>query len=309
MIGENLQNFGGLPVKDFQAAGDIPDFAKTCPRLRCEYDNPMSLTDKLAIMYDLPGVQDTTALVFGLWAENGSTYEISPQPALDMMVSFKDRLPALSAFFSGDIVSEENEISWIGQGDYSAVWAAFPRLKEFGARGGNGLSLGTINHQELRKIVIQTGGLDRGTLREALAANAPIEHFEVWLGSDEYGANTSIEDFADLFADRLFPQLHTLGLCNSQYADALAEGITASALLDRIKVLDLSGGALTDKGARALIASGKLGHLERLDITFHYVSPEVVQELARHTPNLIADDMQKPEEWDGKAYYYISVSE
>ena len=309
MIGDNLQNFGGLPVKDFQAAGDISDFAKTCPRLRCEYDNLMSLTDKLTIMYDQPGVQDTTALVFGLWAENGDTYEISPQPALDMMVAFKDRLPALSALFSGDIVSEENEISWIGQGDYSAIWAAFPRLKEFGARGGNGLTLGTINHQELRKIVIQTGGLNQSTLHEALAANAPIEHFEVWLGSDDYGANTSIEDFAELLAGNLFPQLHTLGLCNSQYADALAQAVATSPLIERIKMLDLSGGTLTDTGAKALIASGKLGHLERLDISFHYVSPAVVQELAQHTPNLIADDPQKPEEWNGETYYYISVSE
>ena len=309
MIGENLQNFGGLPVKDFQAAGDISDFTKVCPRLRCEYDRKESLSDLLAVMYDQPGVQDATALVLGLWAENGDTYEISPQPALDMLVAFKDRLPALSALFSGDIVSEENEISWIGQGDYSAIWAAFPRLKEFGARGGNNLSLGTINHQELRKIVIQTGGMDQRTLREALAANAPIEHFEVWLGSKDYGADTGIEDFAELFAGNLFPQLHTLGLCNSEYADALAEAVAASPLIDRIKVLDLSGGALTDKGAKALIASGKLGNLERLDITFHYVSPEVLQELAQHTPNLIADDPQEPDDWDGKPYYYISVSE
>ncbi|MFV0476631.1 MAG: hypothetical protein ACK5ME_02210 [Parahaliea sp.] len=309
MFYENLKKFAGLPVKDYLKTGDITDFSTICPRVRCEYHGGKDLPDYLNLLFNEAGIETTLALVFGMWTNNGDTYEASPQSALDMMVSYKDHLPALKAFFAGDIISEENEISWIGQGDYSAVWSAFPRLEAFTVRGGNSLALGAISHQALRKIVIQTGGLDRKNLQEALAAIAPIEHFEVLLGDDNYGANTSPDDFGELLNDKLFPRLHTLGLCNSQYSDDLAEAIVKSPLLDRIKVLDLSLGTLTDRGAKALIDSGRLGHLERLDITHHYVSSDVVAELARYTPELIANDAQEPDVWDGETHYYVAVSE
>lgn len=309
MTNGNLSSFGGLPVVDFTGNGAALDVTRNCPRLRCEYDGELDLRDLLAMLFDQPGADGLSALVFGLWAEGGETYEVSPQHALDMLVTFRNRLPALKHLFVGDIVSEENEMSWIDQGDYAAIWGAFPRLEEIGIRGGNNLSLGTINHQQLRKIAVETGGLDRAALREALGANAPITHFEVWLGDEGYGANTSVEDFGGLFAGELFPRLETLALRNAQYADDLAIAAAQSPLIERIKVLDLSMGTLTDKGAAALIASGKLGQLERLDIAFHYVTPEMVDELSRHTPNLVADNPQQPDDWDGEPHYYVAVSE
>lgn len=309
MINGNLETFGGLPVRDYAGADEALDFAQVCPRLRCSYDDELDLRDKLVLLLEQPGVESMAALVLGMWAENGDTYEVSPQPVLDMLVAFKHRLPALTALFAGDIVSEENEISWIGQGDYSALWSAFPRLTEIGIRGSDGLSLGTINHQSLRKIAIESGGLDLSVIRQALFAKAPIEHFEIWTGDDGYGANSSVETFGELFAGNLFPQLTTLALRNSQYANDIAAAVAASPLLERIKVLDLSLGALTDEGAQALAASGRLGHLERLDISFHYVSDEMVSELAQQTPNLVADDKQTPDDWDDELHYYIAVSE
>ncbi len=309
MVGENLRHFGGLPVADFRGEGTPLDFTRTCPRLRCDYDDEQDLRDLLTLLLDQPSLPSLTALVFGLWLENGESYDVSPQPVLDMLVAFKLRLPALKALFMGDIVSEENEISWIKQGDYAGIWAAFPRLEEIIVRGGADLSLGTINHQSLRKLAIQTGGLDQMVVREALSANAPIEHFELWLGDEGYGANTSVADFEALFAGHLFPRLHTLALRNAQYTDAIASALVASPLIDRIKRLDLSKGTLTDAGAQALISSGKLGQLEQIDISFHYVSPEMVSELSRHTPKLIADDPQTPDDWDGETHYYVAVSE
>jgi hypothetical protein len=308
-IHENLTEFAGLPVKDFRKPGDVADFARTAPRLRCEYEDKVTLRDFLAQLLDEPGVGAARALVFGAWMENGESYEVSPATTVEMLVAMKERLPAIEALFFGDIISEENEISWIEQGDYSSIWGAFPRLGHFGVRGGNQLSLGTINHHSLHTLVVETGGLPRAVVREALAAKAPIRHFELWLGSDAYGADTSVADFTDLLAGKLFPQLHTLALRNSEYSDAIAEAVATAPVLDRIKVLDLSLGTLTDKGARALIASGRLGKLEKLDISHHYVSPEVTEELRRATPNLVAEDPQEPDEWDGEVHYYIAVSE
>lgn len=308
-IHENLRQFAGKPVVDFKKAGDVSDFASVSPRLRCEYDETETLVDFLAIMLEQPGVAAAQALVLGLWMQNGESFEVTPQPAIEMLVSMRERLPNLKALFVGDIVSEENEISWIGQSDHSALWGAFPELEYFGARGGNGLRLGRINHQKLETLVIEAGGLPSIVVSEALEANAPLRHLELWLGDENYGANTSVEDFKDLFAGNLFPQLRTLGLCNCQYTDAIAEALATAPILDRIDALDLSKGTLGDDGARALLNSGKLTRLKRFDITHHYVSQAMLVELRRATPLLVADEPQTPDDWDGEAHRYIAVSE
>ncbi|WP_442681106.1 STM4015 family protein [Sphingomonas sp. ASY06-1R] len=308
-VSGNLEVFAGKPVVDFKTAGDIGDFSRVAPRLRCEYDSDDSLQDLLATMLKADGVAATSALVFGLWSESGETYEVRPTTAVELLIAEKDKLPAIDALFFGDIISEENEISWIEQTDYGAMWGAFPRLSQFWVRGGNGLRLGRIDHEHLDTLVIQTGGMSRALLHEALAVNAPIRHLELWLGAEDYGADSSVEDFSDLFGDKLFPKLETLGLRNSEYSDAIAQALVAAPLLDRIKTLDLSMGTLTDAGAKALAESGRLGKLEKLDISHHYVSPEGVALLRRATPNLVADDAEEVDEWDGEKHYYVAVGE
>lgn len=306
---ENLSEFAGLPVKDFREAGDITDFSAVAPRLRCTYDDELTLRDFLAVLLDQPGIGKVQALVFGSWMENGEAVDATPQAAIEMLIAMRDQLPNLRGLFVGDIISEENEMSWITQSDLSAVWGAFPKLEIFAARGGNGLRLGKINHARLNRLQVETGGLTQGVLREALEANAPLTHLELWLGDENYGANTSVDDMRDLFAGALFPQLQTLALRNCQYTDAIAEALASSPILDRIAVLDLSLGTISDTGAEALLKSGKLGRLKKLDISHHYVTPDVLERLKAAVPELVADDPQKADHWDGRDHYYVAVSE
>jgi hypothetical protein len=308
-ISQNLETFHGLPVKDFKQAGDLPDLAGVAPRVRCTFDEKQTLTDFLGLLLAEPGAGEITALVLGLWAENGELYEVTPDKVIAYLVANKNRLPKLEALFVGDITYEENEISWIHNGDLSALWTAFPKLQEFGVRGGNGLSLGRVNHDALKKLTVETGGLPAEVARQALEANAPLEHFELWFGSDDYGLTTGIDDLTELLEGRLFPDLKVLALRNCNFADEIAERLAVSELLERIDHLDLSLGTLQDRGAEALIASGRLGHLKSLDIHHHYLSPEIRQRLAAATPNLIADEAETPDEWDGNKHYYVSVAE
>ena len=308
-IYENLTEFNDKPIKSFKKPGDIKDFAATAPRLACEYDEPDTIQLLLSILLEQPGVEALDSLVIGLWSENGEAFEVTPQAWIELLVAEKTKLPNLEALFSGDITSEENEISWIMQGDMSSIWAAFPALKTVAVRGGNGLRLGKINHSNLQKLVVQTGGLPVAVIREALEANAPLTHLELWLGDEGYGANSSVADFTQLMEGKLFPELKYLGLCNSQYSDDLAKAIAQSAIIDRLEVLDLSSGTLKDKGADALLASGKLGGLKLLDIHHHFLSPSKVEELKAAVPKLIANDPQEPDEWDDEVHYYVAVSE
>ena len=309
MINGNLNSFHGLSVVDFNSPGDIANFATTAPRIRCEYDGDHELSDLLGMLLDEPGIEQVRALVFGVWMEGGEATDVSPRPAIELLVANKSKLPNLEAIFFGDIVSEENEISWITNGDYSPVWSAFPRLVEFGTRGGNDLRLGKIRHATLKKLVIETGGLPAGVAREALDADAPLEHLELWFGDANYGLTTTIRDLEPLFSGNLFPNLKTLALRNCDFADDIAERLASSPLLDRIEELDLSMGTLQDRGALALAGSGRLGHLKRLDITHHFVSAETIKTLAAATPNLIADEPSEPDTWGGEVHYYVSVAE
>ena len=309
VISANLEKFYNLPVKDFESDGDIGDFSRVAPRVRCHYDDPNTLADHIDKLLAEPGAGAMRALVLGMWAENGEAFEVTPREAIELLVANKQKLPNLEALFVGDIVCEENEISWIQNGDMSPIWSAFPNLREFGVRGGNGLRLGRINHGSLRKLVIQTGGLAAAIAREALEANTPIEHFELWLGDEGYGLTTQIGDLNDLFEGKLFPNLKTLALRNCDFADEIAVRLAHSAILTRIEHLDLSMGTFRDPGAEALIASAKIGHLKSLDIQHHYVSPELCGRLAAATPNLIAGPAETADVWNGETHYYVSVAE
>jgi hypothetical protein len=305
----NLESFHELPVRDFKIARDIADLSAVAPRLRCEYDDDGTLSDYITELLAEPGAGKIRAFVLGLWVENGETVDATPQEAIELLVMQKDKLPNLEALFVGDIISEENEISWIQNSDMSAIWSAFPKLQEFGVRGSNGLRLGKINHQTLRKLVVESGGMPAALAHEALEANAPLEHLELWLGDESYGASTTLRDFNDLLAGRLFPELKMLALRNSEFTNEIAVALASAPILEHIEHLDLSLGTLRDEGAEALAESGRIGHLRSLNITHHFVSNEALKKLGAATPNLIAGAAEEPHEWRGELSYYVSVSE
>lgn len=306
----NLTEFFGKPVRDFQNSGDIADFGGVAPRIRNDWeDESRRLADMLGPMLDEPGGAAIEALVFGFWNEHGAAGEATPAEAIELLVSRKSALPNLKALFIGDIISEENEISWINHDDLSAIWGAFPGLEHVVVRGANGLRLGQINHPRLNTLILQSGGLPAPLVREALAANAPLTHLELWLGEQNYGSNTTVADFSALLAGELFPQLKRLGLCNSDYQDDIAEAMATAPIVERLEALDLSKGVLTDRGAQALAQSGRLGHLKKLDISHHFVSEEAVAALSAATPALDASDPQEADVYGDDVYRYVFVSE
>ena len=307
MVMSNLTTFHGKTIKDFSHAGDLTINAGACPRIRIDWDSDEESQDVLERLLSQPNANQLEALVIGSWS--GDDSEGAPDEVIKLLASSGDRLPNLKALFIGDISADENEISWIHQGDMSSLWATYPKLEEFGARGGNDLRLGPLNHSALKKIVIQTGGMSAELLGEALAIKAQIEHFEVWLGSENYGASTNVDHFASLFAGELFPNLKVLALRNCEYADDLAERVATAPIMDRISELDLSKGTLTDRGAKALSAGGKLGALDRLVIDHHYLTDAGLAELRLSTKMLIEGKQLKPDSYGGEEHYYIAVSE
>jgi predicted DNA-binding WGR domain protein len=253
------------------------------------------------------GIEKTQALVIGNWAPE----EAEPvDPVITALVANAKKLKSLTALFIGDITSEENEISWIEQGDLSELWGAFPKLQTFAVRGGQNLSLGEVKHKSLKSLVVQTGGLSSEVVRQIAAADLPaLEHLEIWFGTENYGGNSGVGDIAGILDGKRFPKLQTLALKNCEWADDLAAAVATSPILKRIKRLDLSMGTLSDAGADALAKNPAVGKLELIDIRHHYVSDEAVARLAACGVKVEAADRQEPNRDDDEEHRYVAVSE
>jgi hypothetical protein len=309
-ISENLTKFYGRNVIDYDPDAGLADGGAAI-RLRLSYDayeDGTTFTDLYARFLKEPVVGNVEALVIGTWnqAQEGDTAE----RVVENLVSTRERLPALKALFFGDIIYEENEISWIEQTDVSPLFTAFPLLEVLGVRGGNGLSLGRPSHAKLKTLIVETGGLPRHVVREVCAADLPaLEHLELWLGSEDYGGDSTLDDLAPILSGRLFPRLTTLALRDCEWADDLAVALADAPVLARIKSLDLSLGTLGDRGALALAAAPVAARLESIDIHHHYVSDEAVAKLNALGPRINAQDRKKPEMWRDEEQRFIAVSE
>jgi hypothetical protein len=300
-ISDHLDRFAGKPVHDFNPAKGIAD-PTVVYRVGPEGWGKATFLPRLQAFLDDPRAGQVSALVIGCWSWGDDSTE-----AVRALSAGADKLPNLRALFLGDITCEEREISWIEQSDLSALFGAFPQLEELWVRGSEGLSFGTIRHDRLRALAVESGGLPAAVVREICASELPaLEHLELWLGSAVYDGDTTVADLEPLLSGRLFPRLISLGLRDCEYADELAAAVVRSPLVRRLRVLDLSLGNLSDEGARALLELPAYAHLERLDIHHHYVSPELVGQLRKLPFAVNADD---PQDLDDAEDRYIAHAE
>jgi hypothetical protein len=212
--------------------------------------------------------------------------------------------------FIGDITYEENELSWIEQTDISPLFAAFPNLEWLGVRGGNGLVLGAPRHEKLKGLVIETGGMPRAVFESVVRAQLPqLEHLELWLGDSNYGAEVGATDLKPLLNGDLFPNLKYLGLRNSEIQDEIAQALHGAPVLKKIRVLDLSLGVLTDKGAQALLDDAAITKLEKLDLHHHFCSDEMMEKLKALPCEVDVSEQEEGDEDEDVTYRYVAHGE
>jgi hypothetical protein len=306
-IDEHATSFAGLPIQDYTTGTALTK--DTAWRVRVDFEPEVPWGDLFESFLDESGARSVRALVVGNWGEV-STGDSSAE-VVEALVAARERLPDLEAIFFGDIVMEESEISWIQQSDLSPIFSAYPRLVHFRVRGGNQLSLGTLKLAALRTLVVESGGLDASIVRQVAAADLPkLEHLELWLGTDEYGATWQMEDLRPILDGKTFPALKTLALRDSQVADGVALELVKSPILERIAVLDLSLGALSDEGGNALYACPAVKRLARLDLHRSYLSAAVASKLGTLGIGVDVSDQQEETVFnDGSKHRFVSVGE
>ncbi|GHH25140.1 STM4015 family protein [Streptomyces lanatus] len=317
-IGDHLDVFHGLPAHDFPGAdattADLPEPDSVAWRITSDvYD---SEEEWPAAFSRFCAAVDTTrvrALIVGAWDE---AYDSDCSPVIEALLAARDRFPALRALFVGDMVMEECEISWINQSDVSPLLAGFPALEEFGVRGGTGLGFTAVSHGALRSLVVETGGLPAEVVRGIGASDLPaLEFLDLWLGTPDYGGDSEAADLEPILSGARLPRLRHLALRNSEMQDAVAAALASAPVVERLEVLDLSMGVLTDEGAVALLSGQPLTHLKTLDLHHHYLS-KAVEERVRQTlvpagvqVDLDRDDAEEDTEDDGTVWRYVAVGE
>lgn len=295
-IGRNAGTFIGQRLVDYDR--EKPARTDVIYRFRSDWDSNEVLPN-LEHFLDTNAAAEAVGLVIGAW--HGDDPEMTPEEVFKLLDKRRERLPKLAALYVGDITSEENEMSWIKQTDLSPLLQAFPKLQLLRSRGGDGLQLTAPRHDHLRALALETGGLDVGVIRSICTSQFPnLEYLELWLGTDEYGANHTVADLQPILSGRLFPKLKYLGLRNSQLADELAAVVVNSPVIQQVETLDLSLGVLTDEAARALLKLPASPTLKKLNLHYNYFSADLVRQLKTLPLTVDASkpsDMDEDEEW------------
>tara|TARA_R110002096_G_scaffold42143_2_gene113519 strand:+ start:42480 stop:43835 length:1356 start_codon:yes stop_codon:yes gene_type:complete len=225
-----------------------------------------------------------------------------------LALSKSGKLHAMRTLVIGDFDSEDCEISWSSMGDVGKVWPCVPNLREMTVHGGN-IKLGTIDHANLEKLTIETGGLPLAAAKSLAAAKLPnLTSLTVWLGTDEYGGSSNIKSIKGIFDGKGLPKVTHLGLQNSDYQDEIAKQISSAPILGQLKTLDLSMGTMSDEGGNALVAAAdKFGHLDSINVDENFLSDECVTALKAAFGDKI--NIGEQEDDDDGQHRYVTVNE
>lgn len=257
-----------------------------------------------------PELADLDEVIIGLW---GESYDNSVQPIIDAIIDHKEKFQHITSLFVGDMDYEECEVSWIEQGDYSRLWQALPDLEELTIKGSNGLDLGQIHHDHLQVLNIICGGLPAKVIGQIAQAQLPnLVGLNLYLGVEDYGFDGGLEDVRRLIQADFIRNLKYLGLGDSELQDEIVALVLDSLDLSQLETLDFSNGTLTDKGGRVLLDNvDKLRHLQSIDLSYHYLSDDMMKALQATGLPFILDEQNEIEvdEDDGELYLFPMLTE
>lgn len=280
----------------------------TAVKLSIDYDafeEGKRMETEIERLSSSPEAATLTSLTIGDW---GQAYEQSSELVVEALVKHKASFPALRKLFIGDMSYEECEISWINQTDLSPLLPAYPELQSLTAQGGTDLRLSQLQHDKLEELIIITGGLSKAVLADIAASRLPnLRKLELYLGVDNYGFDGGLEDLLPLVEPGKFPKLTYLGLKNSEIQDEIAAALADAPILDQLDTLDMSLGTLSDTGAEAILASDRVKGLKLINLSYHYMSDEMMDRLKNS--GLPVDVSDQQESADDDDWRYPSITE
>lgn len=269
-----------------------------------DFENGRRMEALIEALANGPESAEVESLIIGDW---GNSYENGPDAFIRALIERKDAFPKLRKLFIGDMSYEECEVSWIIQTDLAPLAHAFPALTGLTIKGSNSLRLAGLSHPSLEELTIICGGLPKTVLEDIRDAGLPeLRKLELYLGVEDYGFDGGIDDVLPFLEAERFPKLTYLGLKDSELQDEIAMAAANASIIDQLHTLDLSMGTLTDKGAAALLASEKIKKLSFLDLSYHYMSDDMVR---RWEASGLQVDVSEQQEEDEDDWRYPSLTE
>ncbi|GGD66428.1 STM4015 family protein [Paenibacillus nasutitermitis] len=270
-----------------------------------QYEAGQKMEDLIEKLAESPESQELASLIIGEW---GGAYENDSSAIVNTLVRLNERFPALRKLFIGDMSFDECEVSWIMQSNISPVLDAYPELTSLTIKGSTDLQLDPIRHDKLEELVIICGGLGKTVLASIKNCQFPsLSRLELYLGVEDYGFDGGIGDVLPLMDAGRFPKLTYLGLKNSEIQDDIAIAAANSPILDQLHTLDLSMGTLTDTGAEALMNSDRVKKLQKLDLSYHYMSDDMIKRWGQTGLNVDTSEQQDLD--DDEDYRYPALTE
>lgn len=133
--GDHVTSFAGCEVRAYDPRQGIGPTGQVAYRIEPEETwVPTAFAETLRLLRTLTDdavAPQIEALVIGCWCGES---EQTSAPVVDLLVERAPRLTALRAIYLGDIIPEEDEISWICQGDCAPLLTAFPALEHLRVR-------------------------------------------------------------------------------------------------------------------------------------------------------------------------------
>ncbi len=270
-----------------------------------ENKSAKAIVEEILADPDLPGLKE---IVVGNW---GGAWEEDCQELIDGIVENAERFSHIERLYIGDMGFEECEVSWIMQGNYSALWKALPHLKELTIKGSMELELGNVEHEELESLTIICGGLPVYVIESIQKARLPkLKKLLLYIGVEDYGFDGDADTIKTLLAEADFPALTYLGIADSEIQDELTEVVLDSKFMGQISTLDLSGGTLTDKGGKLLLEKLPMfPNLKKVDLHFNYLTEDMLEALEDLPMEVDTSENDEPEEYNGELYMNAMLTE
>jgi hypothetical protein len=232
--------------------------------------NNSSFDEKFDALIKHPRASEIEGLFFGF---------CSSEKSINMLANNYKILEKLKALCVGAISEHEQMISGIYHGDISRILLAYDKLEILEIKGRYLRFCTKLRHQNLKSLEIMSGGLNREALLDINELDLPaLEYLELWLGSKEYGGNSSIADLMPIISGDKFPKLKYLGLKNCEYTDDIAFELAKSPVLEKLLELDLSMGTLGDDALSVLLSCPMINELDKLDVSENFISDEFITE-------------------------------
>ncbi|MBD1920741.1 HEAT repeat domain-containing protein [Microcoleus sp. FACHB-831] len=228
---------------------------------------------------------------------------------VDAISGASKQLTSLKALFIGDGEEHQYRKSRLEVSDISPILKAYPNLEVLQVRGRidrySSLNLEDLRHDCLKTLIVETADIDDRNFAQICALRLPaLEYLELWLGTQLY-LTEAIDSLSPILFNELFPNLSYLGLRSSEETDRIASVLVQSPIIDRLAVLDLSMGTLTDKGAKTLLNCPATAYLHTLNVSNNRLCEYMVEELSELKCWVIAD-AQDDSGYGGDRYYALN---